>query len=164
MDALEAIKSRHSIRNFDGKPVKKEDIAILVDAGRTAPSALAVHPWEFVAVTGRESLTRLSEICDHGKFIKSAGAALVVLCADTKYFLEDGCASTENILVAASALGIGSCWVAGDKKDYAPKILEMLGAPEGFRLVSVIALGYSAEKVSGVQKRPLEEVLHWEKF
>lgn len=75
MEALEAIKRRHSSRNFDGKPVPRKDIEAIADAGRTAPSGRAVNPWEFVAVTGKEMLSRLGKICDTGPFLKDAGAA-----------------------------------------------------------------------------------------
>jgi nitroreductase len=68
------------------------------------------------------------------------------------------------MLVAAASLGIGSCWVAGDKKPYCAKMLELLTAPPGMRLVSIIALGYPAKAEGPIQKRPLKEVLHWERF
>jgi nitroreductase len=68
------------------------------------------------------------------------------------------------MLVAAANLGIGSCWVAGDKKPYCARMLELVGAPAGMKLVSIIALGYPAKKEGPVQKRPLKDVLHWERF
>ncbi len=164
MEALEAIKKRHSTRSFDGKPVPRKDIEAIADAGRTAPSARAVNPWEFVAVTDKEKLSRLGKICVSGPFLKDAGAALIVTCRDTKYYIEDGCAATENMLIAATALGISSCWVAGDKKPYARKVLDAVKAPSEFKLVSVLALGYAAVESGQGEKRKMEEVLHWEKF
>jgi nitroreductase len=65
--------------------------------------------------------------------------------------------------VAAHACGLAGCWVAGDKKPYADRVRRMVGAPEGFKLVSLLAVGYPAEKPEKV-KRPLAAVLHWEKF
>jgi nitroreductase len=65
---------------------------------------------------------------------------------------------------AAHALGLGACWVAGDKKPYAPKIAGLLGAPEGVRLVALVALGWPEGKLPNPPKRTLQEVLHWEKF
>lgn len=164
MEAIQAIKNRHSTRSFDGKPVPRKDIETIVDAGRVAPSSRAVNPWEFVAVTDKEMLARLGKICDTGPFLKDAGAALIVICRDTKYYLEDGCAATENMLIAATALGISSCWVAGDKKPYAREVLDAVKAPSGFKLVSTLALGYALGESKQGEKRKLEEVLHWEKF
>jgi nitroreductase len=88
---------------------------------------------------------------------------VVVLCRDTKYYLEDGSAATENILLAARAHGLGSCWVAGDKKPYAAEICRLVGAPSGYKLISLIPLGYPAE-TPRKSKRPLSDVLHWEEY
>ena len=82
---------------------------------------------------------------------------------DAKYYLEDGSAATENILLAAEEYGVGSCWVAGDKKRYTAEILELVGVPTGYKLVSLIALGYPKSKPMS-EKRGLKEVIHWEKF
>ena len=86
-----------------------------------------------------------------------------MLSRETKYYLEDGSAATQNIMVAARAHGVGSCWVAGDKKAYAPEVVRILGAPRELRLVSLIALGYPAETPQK-EKRPLEDVLHWDRY
>ena len=67
------------------------------------------------------------------------------------------------ILVAARAHGLGSCWVAGDKKPYAERIRKMVGAPEGYKVISLLAIGPTAEETHA-EKRPLSDVLHWEKF
>jgi nitroreductase len=67
------------------------------------------------------------------------------------------------MLVATRAMGLAACWVAGDKKEYAPVICGMLGAPPGYRLVSLVAIGVPAETPEAV-KRPLSEVLRWERF
>ncbi|MEK7408612.1 MAG: nitroreductase family protein, partial [Acidobacteriota bacterium] len=85
------------------------------------------------------------------------------LCKDTKYYLEDGSAATENILLAAHARGLGACWVAGDKKPYAPRILALVGAPAGYKLISLVPVGHPAEQPAK-DKRPLSEMLHWERF
>jgi nitroreductase len=163
MDAIEVLKTRRSVRAYADKPVPKQILEDLVDCGRLAASAINIQPWEFVVVTDAGMLRRLGETTDHGRFIAHAPVCVAVICQDTKYYLEDGSAATQNILLAAHAHGLGSCWVAGDKKPYAPDICKMLGAPGGYRLVSLIALGYPAES-SEKAKRPLSQVLHWEKF
>jgi nitroreductase len=81
-----------------------------------------------------------------------------------KHYLEDGSAATENILVAAHALGFGTCWVAGYGKTYAEPIGDLLGVPKGYKMVALIALGYPAEGAEPHGKRALTEVLHWEKY
>jgi nitroreductase len=164
VDTLEAIKQRRSVRRFRPKPVSRELLAQLVDCGRLAPTAMAKEPWEFVVVTEEQLRKRVADATDYGKFIADAPACIVVFCKNTKYYLEDGCAATENILVAAAALGLGACWVAGDKKSYADKVRRLLGVPESYRLVSLLPVGFPADRPARKQKRPLEEVLHWGEF
>ena len=163
MDAIEMLKTRRAVRAYTREPVPKETIEDIVDCGRLAASAINIQPWEFVVVMDPALRRKLAETTDHGKFIADAPVCVVVLCQDTKYYLEDGSAATENILLAARAHGLGACWVAGDKKPYAPDICRLLEAPQDYRLVSLIPLGYPAESPEK-PKRPLAAVLHWEKY
>ncbi|MFO7974460.1 MAG: nitroreductase family protein [Candidatus Hydrogenedentota bacterium] len=163
MDAIEALKSRRSIRSFKPDPVRKEVIEDIVDCGRLAATGRNEQLWEFVVVTKPEMRKQIAETTDFGKFIATAAACIAVICQDGKYYIEDGAAATQNMLVAARAHGLGTCWVAGDKKPYADKLRAMVGAPEGYKLVSLVALGHPGEFPSPA-KRELSEVLHWEKF
>jgi nitroreductase len=163
MDALEVLKTRRSVRAYSNRPVPREVLEDIIDCARLAASAINIQPWEFVMVTGAAMRRKLAELTDHGKFIADAPACVVVMCRDAKYYLEDGSAATQNILLAAHAHGVGSCWVAGDKKPYAPEICKTVGAPDGFRLISLVALGYPAEQPQK-SKRPLADVLHWEHY
>ena len=165
MDAIETLKTRRTIRRYLSKPVEQEKLETLIDCARLAPSAINIQPWEFIILTDSEKRKAVAEITDYGKFIKDSPAAIVVLCKNVKYFLEDGCAATMNILHAAHALGLGACWIAGDKKPYAGRILEIVNAPHDYRLVSLISLGYPDVPPPKPQnKRPLSEVIHWESF
>lgn len=163
MDAIEVLKTRRSVRAYRSESVPRNIIEDIIDCGRLAATAINIQPWEFVVVTKPEMLRRIADTTDHGKFIAEATACVVVLCEETKYYLEDGSAATENILLAARAHGLGSCWVAGDKKPYASDICHVVGAPRGYKLVSLIPIGYPAENPEQT-KRPLSDVLHWEKY
>jgi len=163
MDAIEALRTRRSVRSFSDKPVPKEVIEDIVDCGRLAATARNVQPWEFVVVTDAVLRAQIAEKSLTGLFIAEAPLCVAVLCQDTKYYVEDGSAATQNILVAARAHGLGSCWVAGDKKPHAEEIRDMVGAPKDYKLVALIAIGYSDEQPSP-NKRGLEEVIHWERF
>lgn len=165
MQILTAIKNRHSTRVFSPEPIGNDVIKELIDCARLAPTARNVQPWEFVVINQKETLEKLGLLADTGKFIADSACCIAVFCKNTKYYLEDGCAATENILIAAASLGIDSCWVAGDKKPYSDKISELLGVfSADFKLVSLIALGYSGRNFQISVKRPLKEVLHWQKF
>jgi nitroreductase len=166
VDAIEALRTRRSIREFKSDPVPKSVIEQLVDCGRRAPSAINVQPVDFVVVTDAARRKELAGMTDYGAFIAQAPACIVVVARPVKYYLEDGAAAVENILVAARAQGLGSCWVAGDKKPYAETICRLVGAPKGHQLVALIPVGFPADSPQPPQppKRPLEEVLHWERF
>lgn len=164
MEALEAIRTRRSVRSFTAKPVPKEIIKEIIDGARLAPSANNIQPWEFVVVTDQATRERIASLTDYGKFVADAPVCIAVFCKDTKYYLEDGCAATENILIGACALGLSSCWVAGDKKSYAAQINKILEVPDSHNLISLLALGYSNVKASAYGKRGLDEVIHWEKL
>lgn len=164
MDTRTAINERHSVRAFQpDRPIPREVLTQIVEAGRLAPTARNEQPWEFVVVTERDLLQQLGGFADHGRFIADASACIAVICQATKYYIEDGSAATTQMLLAATDLGIAGCWVAGDKKDYAPQAVHLLGAPPELRLVALIALGYAAN-VKHAPKRALTDVLHWNHF
>jgi len=163
MDAIEALKTRRSVRAYQPHPASRQMLADLVDCGRLAATAINIQPWEFVVVTSQETRQAIADLTDHGRFIAQAAACIAVLSRPVKYYLEDGSAATQNILLAAHAHGLGACWIAGDKKPYADAIRKLLGAPDGFKLVSLIAVGYPAEQPVR-EKRALEDVVHWEKY
>lgn len=162
MDALEALRARHAVRFFQDKPVSQDLLLQIVDVGRLAATARNEQPWAFVVVTQRKMLQSIAESTSHGRFIGSAAACIAVFCHVGTYYLEDGCAATQNMMVAAAALGIGTCWIAGDKKEYATTVGNLLGVPSDYKLVSLIAVGYEAEPRPRAPKKKLSEVLHWE--
>ncbi len=166
MDPLEILKTRRSVRQYLDEQISKDVLEKIVDAARFSPTARNVQPWEFIVITQALTLKELGDLAENARFLAQAKACIAVFCADTKYYLEDGCAATCNILLAATSLGIGSCWVAGDKKPYCAEVAELLNVPAAYRLVSLVALGYpkSKESFHVAQKRGLKEVIHWEKL
>jgi nitroreductase len=164
MEAQEALITRRSIRRYDDNPIHLKILEQIIDAARLAPTANNRQPWEFIIITDKEMRQKIAELADYGKFIAQAPACVAVFCKDTKYYLEDCSAATQNILLSAWAQGIGSCWVAGDKKPYCQPISKLLKVPDGYKLVSLIALGYPVGKHAPHHKRELSEVLHWENY
>ncbi len=163
MDAMQALRTRRSVRYYTKERVDKELLSDLVDCGRLAATARNEQPWEFVVVTDDAMKKEIADAAPNGKFIAAAAACIVVLSKPADYALEDGSAATQNILLAAHASGLGACWVAGARKPYGGTICEMLGAPSGYTLISLIAVGYP-ERIGAPQKRSLDELLHWERF
>lgn len=163
MTAIEALKTRRSIRAYQSTPVPRDLLVDLVDCARLAPTGMNEQPWEFVIVTDTAMRQKIADLITHQKGMASAPAYIAVLCRDTKFYVEDGSAATMNILLAAHAHGLGACWVSGDKQPYADAVRDLLGGRPPMKLFSVVTVGYPAEKPVK-DKRPLESVLHWEKL
>jgi len=157
------LKNRWSGGPYKSEPIDRSVIEDIVDCARLAATAINIQPCQFIAVTDETTRRKLAETTEHGKFIADAPCCIVVFCEKVKYYLEDGSAATQNILLAAHAHGLGSCWVAGDKKPYADKISNILNVPDNYTLISLIAIGHPAS-VPSPSKKPLNEVIHWEKF
>ena len=165
MDETDLIKERKSIRAYNDDEVPEYVIDDVLDCARLAPTARNIQPWLIGAVTDKKLLQELGGLSDTGPFIADAGACFTVFCLrDEKYFLEDGCAAVENILLAATTLGLGTCWVAGDKKHYSRIFGNLLSIPTQFKLIALIAVGYENGDLPRKKKRSLTEVLHWEKY
>jgi len=162
-ELTEVIKRRRSVRKFEPKPISEEIIRDILDCARLAPTANNLQPWLFGAVTDPSIRREIAEFTEYGKFIKDCAVCFAVFADSTKkYFLEDGCAATENILLACAAHGIGSCWVAGHKKVYVDSIRKLLKVPEPYTLIALIAAGYSKEQPSP-KKKTLDEVTFFNK-
>lgn len=115
MDALEAIFTRRSIRKFTDAPVSPEDVRTLLEAAMSAPTAAGVQPWRFIVLTDRAVLDAVPSVHRAANMIRQAPLAILV-CGDTTseqyggYWVQDCSAVMQNILLAARALGLGSCW------------------------------------------------------
>ncbi|MEM1579230.1 MAG: nitroreductase family protein [Archaeoglobaceae archaeon] len=170
---LEVIYTRRSIRNYTGKEIAEEDIKKILKAAMLAPSAGNEQPWHFIVVKSKEKLSELANAHPYGKMLLTAGAAIVVCCDPklSKYklpmWVQDCSASTQNILLAARALGIASCWLGVyPNEDRMKSIAKVLGVPENIVVFSVVALGYpqSGGDFFEAKDRFKEERIHYEKW
>lgn len=164
MDALTAIKNRISCRDYSEQTVPVTLIEQIIDAGRMAATARNEQPWEFVIFSDEMLRRQIASMTENGSFIAHAPICIGVFCMETKYYVEDGSAATQNMLVAATALGVSSCWIAGDKKPYASQIAALLSVPPTYKLVSMVTLGYAKTEKPRARKRALDEVIHWNRF
>lgn len=164
MEALEALKTRRSVRQFKDKEVEDEKIREMIDTARLAPSGKNVQPVEYIVVKEEKGRERLADLASHGSFIADAPLCIIACSKKCSHDIEDGSAATENILLAARAQGLASCWVAGYKRDYNKSIKDYLGIPDDYRVISLLAIGYSDKNPEPPAKRELEDVIHFEKF
>jgi nitroreductase len=161
MDALEAIHKRRTVRSFTGAAIPRADLEMIVDAGRLAASGYNRQPWDFIVVTDRGMIEQLKIAA---QWMEKAGAIIAVLLDPaTKYWLEDGSAAVQNMLVAATALGYGSCWLEGYTLPLESQFKALLGVPDDKRLLTLVPIGVPVEWPVK-EKKPLEQVLHWEKY
>ncbi len=164
MDFFEVVKGRRSVRKYRDEKVDEKTLEEMVEAAKYAASARSEYPWHFITITDRERVEELTNLIGpNGAFMKDAAAAVVIICKDTKYYIEDGSAAAQNLINAAYAKGVGTCWIAGDKKDYCPDVLKFVEAPEGYKLICVISCGIPAEEP--VKKKPeTTEIMSREKY
>lgn len=151
---LDLATQRRSIRKFIDKPVAPEAVDQLVEAALRAPSSRGLNPWQFVVVQDRERLRRLSQSKPHGAgFLKDAPLGIVV-CADPQrsdVWVEDAAIATIYLHLAATSLGLGSCWVQIRKRmrtegqSASAFIVDLLGLPAGMEVAAIMAVGYPAE-------------------
>lgn len=159
MDTLFAIQTRRSIRQYIDKPITNELLEHLTDAGFVAPSALDERPWHFIRITEPEILRGWSTEMGHCEMLETAMAGLVI-CAEPAiaklegFWQQDCAACTENILLAAHALGLGACWIALDPiPDRVTAVRTALNIPATIVPFALISLGYPAEDLPGEDRR-----------
>jgi nitroreductase len=147
------IENRHSIRKYKpGIPVTKEQLDRLLGAAMVAPSACNSRPWEFIAVTKREILDEIARIHPHAAMCATATAAIIVVALPQTgegpigYFPQDCAAATQNILLEAAALGLGTCWCGVyPREQRIADIRALFCIPEPKIPFNVIAIGTPAE-------------------
>jgi len=147
--SIDIIFKRRSVRKFREQAVEKEKLTKIAEAGMAAPSSNNRKPWHLITITERETLDKLAEAHPYGKMLFQATAAVAV-CGDTgispDYWVKDCSAATENILIAAAALDLGSCWLGcHPREERVSNIKKILSIPENIGVLSLIAIGYPAE-------------------
>ncbi len=152
MDTFNAIKTRRSIRRYEGKEIPREQITGLLEAAMYAPSARNEQPWHFVVVTERDLLDRLMKAHPYASMLAEAPLAILV-CGDTNlekskgYWPVDCSAATQNILLAAHAWSLGSVWLGVyPRSERMEAIRSIFSLPENIQPFSLIALGHPAEE------------------
>jgi nitroreductase len=151
MDALEAILTRRSIRKYTDRPVGDELIHTLLRAAMYAPSARNTRSWHFVVITERRLLDAVPAFHPYARMITQAPLAILV-CGDeqleprTAYWVENCSAATQNILLAAHALGLGSVWLGiYPNDDRVAGVRRLISLPEHVIPMSLVVVGYPAE-------------------
>lgn len=169
--AIDVIMQRKSVRNYLDKPVEREKIDTLLRAAMAAPTAVNKQPWSFIVIEQASSLTALAEVLPYAKMVGRAPLAIVICGEPAKsvegmgeYWIQDCSAATENLLLAAEAIGLGAVWTGVyPQPDRVLAVQEALGIPADVIPLCVIPIGYPTGREKPKDKwKP--ELIHWEKW
>jgi nitroreductase len=149
-DLLELMYTRRSIREYTDDLVTDEQIEAVLKAAMAAPSAQNLRPWHFIVVRKRKVLDKLAKVHKYADLLEKAPVGIVI-CGDARvserHWVEDTCAATQNLLLAATALGLGGVWISlYPKKKHQKYAAELLDIPDHVGILCVVALGHPAEK------------------
>ncbi|HET9646769.1 MAG TPA: nitroreductase family protein [Microlunatus sp.] len=171
METWDAIRARRNVREYTEQPIAEADLQRVLEAGWRASSAGNSQPWNFVVVTDRPQLVELAKVWQGARHIPGSAATigLVVHQAEDArqrdMLMYDLGQTTANIMLAAADLGIGSGHAAVSDQEQARLVL---GFPDGYFCAYLIGLGYPADRplrpVVRPVRRPIEEVVHWERW
>ena len=164
---LDNIATRTSIRDYEARPVEKEKVEKMLRAAMAAPTAMNKQPWHFVVVDQRNVLDALAGANPYAKMLKKAPLAIVV-CGNTDkmiegggrdFWIQDASAATENLLLAAHAMGLGAVWTgAYPSEERCISISKVLSLSDNLIPLNMIVVGYPAEHPQPKQKFKEENV------
>lgn len=164
MDVLEAIFTRRSVRRYERRYVSDELVRKVLEAAIYAPSSKNAQPWEFIVIRNKETKERLAELAPYGKFLREAPVVIAVVTDPAKsprFHEVDGACAVQNLALAAHALGLATCWIGTMDREAAKPLL---GVPPERNLLTVLPLGYPAERPPRPWRRPLSEIAYSEKY
>ena len=164
MDALECIYSKREVRDFREEEVPEELVRKILEAGRLAGSAKNRQPWEFILVRDKERLRELAKYGNHADHLAKASFAVVItIPGDYLQDPFDAGRAAQNMMLAAHALGVGSCPITLHMEEGARRFL---GVPDNRRIQACIAFGYPGQvrRRGRVIGKPLEQIVHYERW
>lgn len=162
---LSIVQKRRSIRRFTERRVEPEKIDTLIEAALRSPSSRGFNPWQFIVVTEKDLLERLSRAKEHGSSFLGHAPLGIVICADpskSDVWIEDASIASIFIHLAAESLGLGSCWIQIRERMYDKTktsqayVRELLNIPENLHVESIVAVGYPDETKPPHEKGELQ--------
>jgi nitroreductase len=163
VDILDIIKSRRSIRKFEGREVSEEHLEKVLEAGRWAPSGLNNQPWRFAVIRDKTTREEISGLTRYSGVVKAADVLIAVFMdsASGYHRVKDAQsigACMQNMLLEAHALDLGAVWL-GEIIRSDEQIRRLLGLGAELELMAVIALGYPAESPKATKRKALKDLI-----
>ena len=162
---MSLITQRRSIRSYKNKKIEPEKINRLIEAALRAPSSRGFNPWEFIVVTDKTLLEKISRTKAHGSAFLRYAPLGIVICADpakSDVWVEDASIASIYIHLVAESMHLGSCWIQvrkrmhDEQKTAEAYLAEILEIPSNLKVESVVAIGYPDEKKSPHSKEELQ--------
>ena len=148
-ELIKTIFARRSIRKYTTELVGEKDVKTMLEAAMAAPSASNRKPWHFIVVTDRQTLDNLARVHPYGKMLLEAPLCIAV-CGDktisSRYWVQDCSAAAENLLLGATALGLGAVWLGVYPRERVNSIRRVLNIPENIVPLNLISIGHPAEE------------------
>jgi len=171
MDVFNAIRERHSVRSYLPDPIPPSKLARIMEAARLAPSAANIQPWHFVIVIDHQKREALSRRGVFARFL-SDSPVVIVGCGNRKasrWYIVDTAIAMQNMVLAATAEGLGTCWVGSFDEEHVRKLLNI---PEQFSVIAIIAIGHARVErdITGAilhlfrRRKQLKEIASREEF
>jgi len=164
MDVFEAVTVRRSIRKYKGEPIAEVQLGKILEAARLAPSAGNKQPWRFVVVRDEKRKADLAKAANDQNFLKGAGA-IVVAVADpqisAKWHERDTMIALEHMVLSATALGLGTCWIGAFDEDEVKRLLKI---PETMTVIALLPIGTADEKPKPRPRKDFHEIFFKEEW
>ena len=171
METWDAVRARRNVREYTDQPIPRDQLERILEAGRRAPSSMNWQPWNFVVVTDRAQLIDLAKVWEHAAHVAQSAATVALVAAEPEdpmhrdWLQYDLGQATANMTLTAADLGIGSGHSAVADQEQAQRVL---GFPDGYFCVYLLALGYPADRPLRPLRRPdrrsFDEVVHWDRW
>jgi nitroreductase len=164
MDVFEAISKRRSIRRYKDTPVEEDKLGKILEAARIAPSAANRQEWKFLVVQDKETRELLVDAANGQKFVGEAPVTIVAISTESERIMPCGqpayavdlSIAVSFMILEATELGLGTCWLGAYKEDEVKKILDI---PEEVRVPAMFTLGYADENPGPRPRKDINEIL-----
>ena len=180
MEFIDVIKSRYSVRCYTNKNVEDNKIKYVVECARLAPSWINKQCWRFIIIKDKKTIINLSKTTIINRWLKNV-PCIIIACGDPgqsgihhgiKFFTVDVAIAMEHLILAATDIGLGTCWIGGFNEK---KVREILGIPNKIKIVAITPLGYPSSKrrllarvtnmiTRSKKRKSLDEIIHYEQW
>jgi nitroreductase len=178
MEFIDVIKTRNSVREYSQRPVEEEKITYILEVARLAPSTSNRQCWRFIIIKQKDTIEQIAKTSVINRWLKTA-PVMIVCCADPtesvrvnslEYYPVDAAIAIEHLILAATDVGLGTCWIAGFQEE---KVKTLLEIPKRIRIIALTPLGYPVERKGIVEqitktllkankRKTLDEITHYE--